>query len=699
MMSREKIQPEHLARPAFVYVRQSTLGQVRHHHESQRLQYGLADHARALGWREVVVIDEDLGKSGASAAGRVGFQRLVATVGLGQAGAIFGSEVSRLARNNRDWYQLLDLCGLLNTLIIDTEGIYDPRQLNDRLLLGLKGTIAEAELGWLRQRAQAGLLAKAHRGELVLGLPVGYVRTPEDRVEKDPDQRVQQAIALVFERFAALGSARQVLLWCRQEEMTLPVVTPDGAGGVQTRWRLPVYSTILRFLQNPIYAGAYAFGRTGTHTHIEDGRPCKRRGRRQRRDEWTVLLRDHHEPYIPWDRYERHQQMLADNTNMRGAMAKGAVRRGESLVAGLLRCGHCGRRLQVVSTGARTGPSARYQCGRSQLTTGLRRGCVSVGALRVDEAIEREVLRVVAPGAIEAAVDAADQADTQTDTTRRALELELRQARYEAERAQRQYDAVEPENRLVGETLERRWNAALSRVTELDQRLATLAPPARPVPVDRAQLRALADDFPAVWRSPTTDIPLKKRIVRLLIEEIVATATAEPPQVALVMHWKGGKHSQLVVRKNRAGGHRYCTDRAVIDVVRDLARSLPDGEIARILNRLGYRTGQQNSWTAGRIASLRYGHQIPAVDRTASASFLTIADAATALGVSPMTVRRLVIGKVLPATQPVPYAPWTIRREDLAREQVQRAAEAVKKGRGLPQPGSENQLTLSNSQT
>ncbi len=699
MMSREKIQPEHLARPAFVYVRQSTLGQVRHHHESQRHQYGLAEQARALGWREVIVIDEDLGKSGASAAGRMGFQRLVATVGLGQAGAIFGSEVSRLARNNRDWYQLLDLCGLLNTLIVDTEGIYDPRQLNDRLLLGLKGTISEAELGWLRQRAHAGLLAKARRGELVLGLPIGDVRTPEDRVEKDPDQRVQQAIVLVFERFAAMGSARQVLRWCRQEGLALPVGKLDGPGGAHVEWRLPVYGTILRVLQNPIYAGAYAFGRTGPHTQIEDGRPCQRRGRRQRREEWTVLLRDHHEPYIAWDRDERHQQMLADTTHMRGAMAKGAVRRGESVVAGLLRCGHCGRRLQVMSTGGARGPAARYQCGGARLTHGLLRGCLSVGALRIDEAIEREVLRVVAPGAIEAAVDAVDQAEAQTGATRRALDLELRQARYEADRAQRQYDTVEPENRLVGETLERRWNAALARVAELEHRLATLIPTARPAPIDRAQLLALADDFPAVWRRPATDIPLKKRIVRLLVEEIVATATAEPPQVTLGMHWKGGKHTQLIVRKNRAGGHRYCTDRAVIDVVRDLAHSLSDGEIARILNRLGCRTGQQNSWTAARVASLRDGHQIPAVDRTASAKLLTIVDAATALGVSPMTIRRLITGKVLPATQPVPYAPWAIRREDLALEQVQRAAEAVKQGRRLPQPASANQLTLSNSQT
>ena len=699
MISSDKIQPEHLARPAFVYVRQSTLEQVRHHQESQRRQYGLAEQARALGWREVIVIDEDQGKSGASAAGRAGFQRLVATVGLGQAGAIFGSEVSRLARNNRDWYQLLDLCGLLNTLIVDTEGIYDPRQLNDRLLLGLKGTISEAELGWLRQRAYAALLAKAHRGELVLGLPVGYVRAPGGSVEKDPDQRVQQAIALVFDRFAAMGSARQVLLWCRAEGLALPVVKPDGPRGTQVQWHLPSYGTILRLLQHPIYAGAYAFGRTGTHVHVEGGRACKRRGRRQRREEWTVLLRDHHEPYIAWDRYERHQQVLADNTNMRGAMAKGAVRRGESLVAGLLRCGHCGRRLQVLSTGSARGPSARYQCGTGRLSQGLLRGCFTTGARRVDEAIEREVLRVVAPGALEAAVDAAYQADAEREATRGALDLEVRQARYEADRAQRQYDAVEPENRLVSETLERRWNAALAHVTEVEHRLAARAPAVPPIRVDRAQLLALAETLPAVWRRPTTDIALKKRIVRLLIEEIVATSAVQPPEVTLVVHWTGGKHTQLVVRRNRPGGHRYSTDRAVVDVVRDLARGLSDADIARILNRLGYRTGQQNTWTAARVASLRYGHHIAALDRTTPPRILTMWDAAHALGVSPMTVRRLITRKMLPATQPVPYAPWAIRPEDLQLAHVQRAVAAVKQGHRLPQPSSQTQLTLNDSQT
>jgi excisionase family DNA binding protein len=698
-MSSEKILPEHVTRPAFIYVRQSTVGQVRHHHESRRRQYDLADHARALGWHEVVVIDDDLGKSGASSSGRLGFQRLVATVGLGQAGAVFGLEVSRLARNNRDWYQLLDLCSLMNTLIVDAEGVYDPRQLNDRLLLGLKGTMSEAELGWIRQRAHEGLLAKARRGELVLGLPVGYVRGRDGRVEKDPDQRVQQAILMVFEKFAEVGSARQILLWCRQQGIALPVMKPDGSVTAQPRWRLPVYGTILRFLQNPIYAGAYAFGRTGTRTRVDAGVVRKSRGYRRPRAEWMVLLHEHHDPYISWDRYERHQQMLADNTNMRGAMAKGAVRRGESLLAGLLRCGRCGRRLHVTAVGQH-GSVARYHCLGAHINHGTARTCLSFGGLRVDQAVAREVLRVLAPGAVEAALAAAEQTADHTDAARRALELELRQARYEADRAQRQYDAAEPEHRLVVDTLERRWNEALTHVTEIEQRLeASSGVTRRPTAVGRDRLLELAQNFPGVWSHPRTDIQLKKRIVRLVIEEIVANVTTDPPQVSVLIHWKGGKHTPLVVRKNRTGDHRYGTDRAILDVARDLARRLPDAQIARILNRLGYHTGHGNAWTTPRVATLRNSHGIPVFDRAAPTPWLTMAEAATVLGISAMTTRRLIVQKILPATQPVPYAPWAIHREDLERPPVQRAVAAIKDGRRSPQPSPDAQLILTNSIT
>ena len=690
MTSNVKIRPEHLARPAIVYVRQSTLDQVRHHQESRRRQYDLAEHVRALGWREVRVIDEDLGKSGATAANRAGFQRLVAEVSLGRVGAVVSLEVSRLARNNRDWYQLLDLCGLLNTLIIDAEGIYDPRQLNDRLLLGLKGTMSEAELGWLRQRAHEARAAKARRGELIISLPVGYVQTRDGRLEKHPDQRVQGALTLVFQKFAELGSARQVLLWMHQEQVTLPGLDRDPVWGDRLRWRLPHYNSILNLLQNPLYAGAYAFGRTETRTHVVAGAPHTTRGHRRPRAQWMVLLRDHHEGYIPWDAYERNQQLLADNAQMKGQMAAGAVRGGRSVLAGLLRCASCGRRLQVTYGGRVT----RYRCRRNH-----QAGCgLAFGGLRIEAAIERELLRVLTPGAIDAALARAERTTEEAAVTRHALELELREAQYEAGRAQRQYDAVEPEHRLVADTLERRWNAALEHVAALERRLAALSATAPPPAVpDRAVLLALAQDFSAVWADPASDPRIKKRVSRLLIQEIrVAPATERTLEV--LIHWAGGTHTRLHVPRNRTGEHRRCTAREVVDVVRDLARQLPDAQIARILNRLGYRTGAGNTWTQQRVISLRHAHDIPVFSAEPDGAVtLTIEQAAARLGVSTTTVRRLITTGRLPATQSVPYAPWAIVPDALGAEAVQRALAAVKAGRKLPQTAPETQLTLTNA--
>jgi excisionase family DNA binding protein len=693
MRRSEKIRPEHLARPAFVYVRQSTVDQVRHHQESRRRQYDLAAEARAMGWQEAVVIDEDLGKSAATTAGRPGFQRLVADVSLGRAGAVFSLEVSRLARNNRDWHQLLELCGLTDTVIVDADGIYDPRLLNDRLLLGLKGTISEAELGWLRQRAYEGLLAKARRGELRLSMPVGYVYTPDGRVEKHPDQRVQAAIRLVFQQFATLRSARQVLLWFHQEQLSVPAFTAEAPWGGRVTWHLPRYNMILSLLQNPVYAGAYAFGRTSTRTRIVDGAAQKTRGHRRPRHDWLVLLPDHHDGYIAWDTYERIQQLLADNAQMNGRMVKGAVRSGPSLLAGLLRCGRCGRRLQVTYSSA----VVRYTCRHSSTT-----GCgLAFGGLRVDAAIERELVRVLTPGAIETALAAADMGEDGTVATRAALDLELREARYEAERAQRQYDAVEPEHRLVAVTLEQRWNAALERVASLEQRLAQLAAaPAPPASPDRATLLMLAQEFPALWAHPDTDRRSKKHLVRLLIEEIVASVSNDR-DVELLIHWKGGRHTRLLTPRNRTGQHRRCTDRGVVDVVRDLARRVPDAQIARLLNRLGYRTGAGNTWTQQRVVSLRHAHDIPVYTPSpeSATSPLTIEQAARALGVSTTTVRRLIASGRLPATQPVPYAPWAIRREDLDGAGLQCVLQAVKSGRRLPRTSPESQLPLIESRT
>jgi DNA invertase Pin-like site-specific DNA recombinase len=697
MASAEKIGPQHLARPAMVYVRQSTINQVRHHHESRRRQYDLAARAKQLGWREVSVIDEDLGRSGASSAARTGFNHLVAEVGLGRIGAIFAIEVSRLARNNRDWYQLLDLCGLMDTLIIDDEAVYNTRHLNDRLLLGLKGTMSEAELGWMQQRAQQGLLSKARRGELILRLPVGYVRVADGRMEKHPDARIRESLELVFRKFAEMGSVRQVLLWFRQEALALPSLEQErGVGPV--KWRLPVYSTIHKILCNPIYAGAYAFGRTGTRTRVVDGRAHKTRGHLREREEWIVLLHNHHEGYIDWDTYERNRRLIAENAQMKGMMVRGAAREGRSLLAGLLRCGRCGRKLHVAYSG-NDGKVPRYSCRGAAINHGADR-CISFGGLRVDGAVESEVLRVLTPGAIEAALDNAQRGAEQTDEVLRALTLELEEARYQAARAQRQYDAVEPENRLVAETLERRWNEALARVGELDHRLEQLKSDGsrQPMP-DRKRLLALAHRFPETWSNPATDYRIKKRLVRLLIEEIVASVLADQ-KIQLIIHWKGGKHSLLYVRKSRTGEHRHTTQREVVEVVRELARTLPDAQIARVLNRLGYRTGAGNTWIQSRVDSLRNHNGIAAFNPERDGDrIVTIDGAAQILDVRTAAVRKLIKWGILNAHQPVPYAPWTISREQLAGEPVRAAVDAIKLRRKLPQSVPAVQLNLIKSST
>jgi DNA invertase Pin-like site-specific DNA recombinase len=695
MNGSHKIAAQHLTRPAVVYVRQSTLDQVRHHHESRRRQYQLAERARGLGWKEVSVIDEDLGKSGASSLKRTGFQRLVAEVGLGRIGAVLSIEVSRLARNNRDWYHLLDLCGLMDTIIVDDEGIYDVRQPNDRLLLGLKGTLSEAELSWFRQRAQAGLLSKARRGELILGLPVGYIKGADGRIDKHPDRRVQEAIAVVFRKFVECGSARQVLLWLRQNGILLPAVSI--AEGRKLIWRLPVYQTIIKFLKNPIYAGAYAFGRTATHTRVLEGRAHKVRGYRRAREQWSVLLPDHHEGYIGWEDYERNQRLLADNAQMKGLMVRGAARRGPSLLAGLLRCGRCGRKLHVAYSGTR-GQVPRYHCRGGALNHGTD-FCISFGGLRVDEAISREVVAVLAPGAIEAALKTATDVASKHDELARAIELELEQAEYEAERARRQFDAVEPENRLVAATLESRWDAALRSANELRTRLEALCAEHRPQLPDRAALLQLARQFDKVWNHPAADHRIRKRLVRLLIEEIVATVDEAEPSIELVVHWKGGKHTALKIIKNRTGQHHRSTNHEAVEVVRELAPRLPDGQIARILNRLGYQTGAGNGFTAHRVVSLRNYHGIAVYNSDAAPSSITIEKASERLGVSTATVRRMIAVGIIEARQPVPYAPWAIDPAILSNETVKRAVDAIRSVGKLPRTAPASQLSLIKSST
>jgi len=686
------ITAEHLARGAFIYVRQSTHDQVLNNHESRRRQYGLVDRARALGWAAVEVIDDDLGRSGSGVA-RPGFEKLLAAICEGRVGAVVSIEASRLARNGRDWHTLLEFCGLVDTLLVDEDGVYDPRQSNDRLLLGMKGTMSEMELSLFRQRSLEALKQKARRGELFLTVAVGYLKTAHDRIEKDPDRRVKEAIALVFAKFAALQTVRQVHLWMRRERLPLPA-TEYGPEGPKIIWKLPVYNTLHHLLTNPIYAGAYAFGRTGSRVTIEAGRKRVVRGFRKERSAWEVLIRDHHEGYIGWAEFERNQRLISDNANGKSFMSHSSVRRGEALLAGLLRCGHCGRKLHVAYSGT-NGSAGRDHCRGSQINHGGDR-CISFGGMRVDRAVGAEVIERLQPLGIEAALGAMEERRAENVGKRRQIELAIEQARYEAARARRQYDAVDPDNRLVAAELEQRWNRHLLALRALeDQRDALPANAQSTVTeAERERLLALGADVEAAWHSPGATPATRKRIIRTLIEEIVARI--EEDALSLVIRWAGGDHTPLRVRKNRTGQHRWSTQADVVDLITVLARQMPDQAITSVLNRAGKKTGRGNGWTRSRVCSLRNDRGILPYreGERAERGEVTLEEAARVLKVSEATVRRLIKENVLPAHQLCKGAPWVVRARDLEQETVTRAADARRQRRPPSGDGRQNELAL-----
>jgi DNA invertase Pin-like site-specific DNA recombinase len=645
---------------------------VVHNQESQRRQYGLAEHARQLGFQKVEVIDEDLGRSGSGQVERPGFQRMVAEVCTGQVGAVLCIEASRLARNGRDWHHLIELCGLVRAIVIDPDGVYDPALLNDRLLLGLKATMSEFELNLLRQRSLEAIRQKARRGELKFRLPVGFRWSHHGKVELDPDRRVQNAVNLVFTKMAELGSARQVLLWFRGEKVQLPALVVD-APGHDILWKLPVYNTIWHMLRNPMYAGAYAFGKTEARTKVIDGRARKSEGHFKAPESWTVLIHDHHPGYISWEQFERNQSMLTDNAHMKSRMQRKAGRGGRSLLAGLLRCRRCGRMLHVAYSGSH-GEVPRYHCRGAHINHG-EGWCISFGGLKPDREVAAEILKAVEGNAIQAALEVAARIAEQQRERQRALSLELEQARYEARLAARRYEAVDPDNRLVAAELEARWNAALCTVGDVERRLRENEAPANaPKIPDKETLCSLAQDLPAVWNAPATDMRLKQRIARILIEEVVADVEDATKEIVLLIHWTGGRHSELRMKKNLTGRHSRCTNLETVGVLRRMAGRFPDEQIAATLNRLGLRTGTGNTWNEGRVRSVRSYHSLPAyAAANRDPNTITLEEASERLRISHNVVRRLIEENRIPATQVVPWAPWeipvtAIESDDLVRE-------------------------------
>jgi excisionase family DNA binding protein len=689
-----KILPEHLARSAFVYVRQSTAYQVANNLESQRRQYGLVERARQLGWDDVQVVDDDLGKSGGGTT-RPGFEKLLAAICEGRVGAVVSLEASRLARNGRDWHTLLEFCGLVGTLIVDEDAIFDPRSPNDRLLLGMKGTMSEMELSVFRQRSMEAMRQKARRGELHLTVAVGYVKTEDGVIEKDPDRRVQDGISLVFRKFAELQTVRQVLLWFRQENVLVPAIV-QGRGKRPIEWKSPVYHTLHHMLTNPVYAGSYAYGRRGTRVSIEGGRKRVMRDTLRRNwKDWEVLIHDHHAGYLTWAEFERNQHLIADNANGKSYMGRGSIRRGEALLPGLLRCARCGRRLHVQYTG-KGGNTQRYVC-RGAFSARAVDNCIGFGGMRIDRTVAQEVLDRLQPLGIEAALAAMQAHNERQSDKRQQIENAIQQAQYEAARARRQYDTVDPDNRLVAGELERRWNEKLVQLRDLEMQLDNLSQTEQTPALsaeDCARLMILGKDLVKAWNSPGVSVETRKKIIRLLIKEIIIDVVGET--LALVIHWQGGDHTEMKVKKNKVGQTRWTTDAGVVDLVRVLSRQLPDNVIAAILNRSGKTTVHGASWTRTHVRGLRNTHGIPVYreGERAERGEVTLDEAAETLKVSRATAYRMVTNGVIPAQQLCAGAPWIIRLADLQLDAVRRDAEARRSRRPISHDPLQNSLTL-----
>jgi len=669
-----KIKPEHLARKAIVYLRQSSEKQVRENLESQRLQFDLAERVRALGWSEVEVISSDLGVSAAIAsASREGFERVLSSVALGEVGMVASREVSRLSRTDRDWCRLLEVCQLFETLIGDEQQVYDLSQLDDQLVLGIKGTLSVVELKVLRQRLQEGQESKARRGELFKRLPVGYVLDATGKVVLHPDQRVREAVQLVFTKFRELWSVRQTFLWFRDHAVELPA---NPIRGTQLVWKSPSQSLVRDILCNPFYAGAYVWGRRPVEAVLVEGRLEKRQGAIRRAEQCRVFIPDHHSGYIDWATYQDNQRMTRRNAvNWESNESTAAIRAGQGLLVGLLRCGHCGRKLHVRYWGG-TGTHARYLC-RGDYDDGGQY-CIGFGGALVDRRLSEELLHVLSPLGVEASLKAIEELGSDMTAQRTALSNKLEQLKYEAHKAFEQYDAVDARNRLVAAELERRWNEKLEEIDSVRQCLSSLEGERQALSCEEeTRIREMGERFAAVWDSQDCPATLKKMLFRTALEEIVARADKANNTLHFTLHWRGGVHTEVEMGRPRSAAET-ATPLEALEIIRRMAIRYGDDQIASVLNRLGYSTGKGLRWNQNRVATARRNHSIAGQRRALrDPERVSLSEASRLCGVSHRTIERLAEAGLLEPQQVAPRAPWEIRRSDLDQEPVRSILERL----------------------
>jgi DNA invertase Pin-like site-specific DNA recombinase len=620
MSGSSTITRQHLDRLAMIYVRQSTLTQVREHTESTARQYALAEAAQRLGWEHsrIVTIDADLGLSGRTASGRVGFKELVSRVCLGEVGAIFGLEVSRLARSSADLQRLLEFCSISDTLIVDADGIYNLQNFNDRLLLGLKGTMSEAELHILAGRLQESKRAAARRGALRFPLPVGYAFDDEGNTVMDPHEEIRAAVADIFSAFAQTGSAYGVV-GCFHDR-PFPRRAYGGAWAGEIRWGRLTHNRALGLLSNPAYAGAYVFGRYHSQRIVDPDGTIRTRTIERPRSEWMVIIQDHHPAYIRWDTFLTNEQRLAANNTQKGARP---AREGPALLQGTIACGACGRAMSVRYQSGQ----AIYDCATSRADHTNIAGCRSVKAAMVDEAVAQRVLAMVTPTEIAVALAAADEVEDRYTRSTRALQLRVERARYEAARAERAFHQCEPENRLVARSLEHRWEDKLQALAEAECALTEAQAVARPVP-PRSELEALASDLPRLWAASTTSDKDRKRLLRTLVADVTLHSAPASDTVRVGIHWRSGAAEELIVR--RPAGRR--TPRGAVEFLRRQC-ACSDEKVVAALNVAGFTTGAGRPFDVAAVRWLRYAHRIPSPSPLAQEE-VTVADVAASLGIA-----------------------------------------------------------------